>query len=242
MADLYIVSMPIGNLQDITLRAIKTLFSVDIVACEDTRKTYHFLQWIGLQIKQGRLHIDELDLKREPRLISFFEGNEEKRVPQFIKLLKQGKSVALVSNAGTPTISDPGFKLVRECVQQGIKVTPVPGASALLAALVSSGLPNDKFLFLGYLPKKAGKRKRLFESLKTIQPFNHLTIIFYESPYRLTKTLDSLQEVFGNINITIACELTKPYERVWKGSLSTALKEFAKPKGEHTILINIPLR
>ena len=197
MAILYLVSTPIGNLEDITLRAKRILGEVDIIACEDTRKT-------------GVLLV-KLNIPRK-RLLSYYEENELRRIPEIVRLLKEGKNVALVSNAGTPTISDPGFKLVRECLIQGIKVEAIPGPSAILTALVSSGLPTDKFLFLGYLPKKQGKRKKLLENCKLSAV--HYTLIFYESPHRLIETLKDLQEIFGDIEIVLCRELTKIYEEI----------------------------
>jgi len=228
IASLYIVSTPIGNLQDITLRAIEILKSVDIIACEDTRKTGLLLQ--------------KLKVYRKGRLVSYYEENETKRIPQLIEAIKNGKSVALVSNAGTPTISDPGFKLVRECIAQNIKVIPVPGSSTLLAALVASGFPTDKFLFLGYLPKKDLKRKKLFEKINKL-PFS-CTLIFFESPKRVIKLLKEIQLFFGEINLVLARELTKVFEEFLRGKPSELLKVLEKnpPKGEITILFNIPLK
>jgi len=223
MAILYLVSTPIGNLEDITLRAKRILGEVDIIACEDTRKT-------------GVLLV-KLNIPRK-RLLSYYEENELRRIPEIIRLLKEGKNVALVSNAGTPTISDPGFKLVRECLNQGMKVEAIPGSSAILTALVSSGLPTDKFLFLGYLPKKQGKRKKLLENCKlsTVQ----YTLIFYESPHRLIETLKDLQEIFGDIEIVLCRELTKIYEEIRREKMSETIAYFEKtpPKGEFTLLFN----
>lgn len=230
MGNLYIVATPIGNLQDITLRAIKILSEVDVIACEDTRKT-------GLLLT--RSHLVRGLTSQRPQLLSYYEQNELQRIPQIISLLKEGKDVALVSNAGTPAISDPGFKLIREAIYQGIEVISIPGPSAILTALTSSGLPTDKFLFLGYLPKKQGKRKKLLESMKTIQQFNKLTIIFFEAPHRLLKTLVDFQEVFGDIEIVICRELTKIHEEIRREKISEAIKHFeqVKPKGEFTLLI-----
>jgi 16S rRNA (cytidine1402-2'-O)-methyltransferase len=223
---LYIVSTPIGNLQDITLRAIEVLKTVDIIACEDTRK-------IGLLLQN-------LKIPRRGKLVSYYEENETKRIPQIISELKNGKSVALVSNAGTPTISDPGFKLVRECVAQNIKVIPIPGPSAVLASLVASGFPTDKFLFLGYLPKKELRRKKLLERVKKI-PFS-CTLIFFESPKRIKKLLKEIQLIFGEIDLVLARELTKVFEEFLRGKPTNILKilEENPPKGEITVLLNIP--
>lgn len=229
MAILYLVSTPIGNLEDITLRAKRILGEVDIIACEDTRKT-------------GVLLV-KLNIPRK-KLLSYYEENELRRIPEIVRLLKEGKNVALVSNAGTPTISDPGFKLVRECLIQGIKVEAIPGPSAILTALVSSGLPTDKFLFLGYLPKKQGKRKKLLENCKLSAV--HYTLIFYESPHRLIETLKDLQEIFGDIEIVLCRELTKIYEEIKRKKISETIAYFEKtpPKGEFTLLFNfnIPLK
>jgi len=227
MGTLFVVSTPIGNLEDITLRAIKVLGRVNIVLCEDTRKTGRLLK---------NLKIPEKGEK--PLLISYYEENESKRIPEAIKLLKQNQDIALVSNSGTPTISDPGFKLVRECIRQKIKVKSIPGASAALAALVCSGLPTDKFLFLGFLPKKPGKRRKLLENINLIYQNIKPTIIFYESPYRLVVSLKEIKRIFGNIEIAICRELTKLYEEVRKEKLETAISYFEKrkPKGELTLV------
>lgn len=221
MGILYLVSTPIGNLRDITLRAKEILASVDIIACEDTRKT-------------GRL-LERLSLSKQ-QFLSYYEENEAVRIPQIIQLLKTGKNVALVSNAGTPSVSDPGFKLVRECITQDFKIEPIPGASAILTALVVSGLPTDKFLFLGFLPKKQGKRKKIFTSLP-----KKTTIIFFESPYRLLKTLNELKEFLGDIEIIICRELTKIHQEVRREKISQSIAHFTKtkPKGEFTLLFNI---
>jgi len=221
MGILYLVSTPIGNLEDITLRAKRVLSEVDVVACEDTRKT-------GLLLKR-------LDISK-PKLLSYYEENELRRIPEIINLLKEEKNVALVSNAGTPTISDPGFKLVRECIKEDIKVEAIPGSSAILTALVSSGLPTDKFLFLGYLPKKEGKKKKILSSLPL-----KTTIIFFESPHRLLKSLEDLKDSFGDIEIVICRELTKIHEEIRREKISKAITYFEKErlKGEFTLLFNI---
>lgn len=231
MGTLYLVATPIGNLEDITLRAIRILSEVDYIACEDTRKTGLLLNQVT---PRTRFNLDE----GQPRLISYYEENELKRLPQIISLLKSGENVALVSNAGTPTISDPGFRLVRECVNQGIKVVPIPGPSSILAALISSGLPTDKFLFLGFLPKKQGKRKELFNNCKQLTVT--CTIIFFESPHRLIKSLTDLKEVFGDLNVVVLRELTKIHEEIKREKISESLKHYSStsPRGEFTVVFN----
>lgn len=236
MGKLYIISTPIGNLEDITLRAIRVLQEVDIVACEDTRKTGLLMQ----QIKNN-------EIEKSQRFISYFEHNEEQRIPEIIGYLKQDLNIALVSNAGTPTLSDPGFKLVRECIAEGIIIEAIPGPSAILTALVSSGLPTDKFFFLGYLPKKSGKKKQLFETasllLSNKSSINNLTFIFYESQYRLVETLEIMREVLGDIDIVVGRELTKVHEEIRREKISESLKHFGEIKilGEFTVLFNVDL-
>lgn len=223
MGTLYLVATPIGNMEDITLRAIRILGKVDVIACEDTRKT-------GLLLKR-------LDISK-PILLSYYEENELKRIPEIIQFLKTGKTVALVSNAGTPTISDPGFKLVRECLSVGIKTEVIPGPSAVLAALAASGLPTDKFLFLGYLPKKQIKRRTILKNCRQL-PFS-TTLIFFESPYRLLKSLEDIKFVFGDIEVVVAGELTKMFEKFERGKVSQLSKIFStrSPRGEFTILLS----
>ena len=222
MGTLYIVATPLGNMEDITLRAIRILGEVEIIACEDTRKTGLLLVKLGL--------------KNERRLISYYEENEQRRIPQIVNFLKEDKSVALVSNAGTPTISDPGYKLVRECLNQGIQVESIPGASSVLAALTVSGLPTDRFLFLGFLPKKTGKRQKVFQSLP-----KETTIIFFESPFRLLKTLNEIKDLFGDIDVVICRELTKVFEEIRREKISASINYFIeiKPKGEFVILFHL---
>jgi len=226
MGILYIVPTPIGNLQDLTLRAVKVLQEVDVIACEDTRKT-------GILLSQAL----SPDCKK-PRLVSYYEQNELQRIPEVIAALKDGLNIALVSDAGTPTISDPGFKLVRECIGQGIKIESLPGASSAITALTASGLPTDKFLFVGYPPKKSGHRKTLFENL-TKMPLK-TTIILFEGPHHIIRTLEGMKEVFGDIDIVICRELTKIYEEIRREKISESIAHFTKtlPKGEFVILFN----
>jgi 16S rRNA (cytidine1402-2'-O)-methyltransferase len=229
MGILYIVPTPIGNLQDITLRAIKVLQTVDVIACEDTRKTGLLLHNLA---SQGDA------LQKKPRLVSYYEQNELQRIPEVIAAIKDGLNIALVSDAGTPTISDPGFKLVRECVKEGIKIESLPGASSVITALAISGLPTDKFLFVGYPPKKPGHRKTLFENLTKL-PIK-ATIILFEGPHHIIRTLEGMKEVFGDIDIVICRELTKIYEEIRREKISKSIEHFTKtlPKGEFVILFS----
>lgn len=254
MGTLYIVATPIGNLQDLSLRAIDILTRVEIIACEDTRHTGLLLKYIRGHYSSSEVPLSSSRLsaswriartikEANPMLLSYYEQNEFKRIPQILNGLQNGIDVALVSDAGTPTISDPGFKLVRECVAQGIKVESIPGPSSVISALVASGLPTDKFLFLGYLPKKTGKRKNLLNELKCFKTFKqiHPTIIFFESPYRLVETLQDLKDIVGDIDIVICRELTKVYEEIRREKIAESINHFNKttPKGEFVILLHL---
>jgi len=208
------VSTPIGNRDDISLRALKILESVDLILAEDTRKT-------------GLL------LKSHAPLLSFFEGNEENRLPEVLNKLNLGQSLALVSNAGTPLVSDPGFKLVREAIAAGHEVIPIPGASAVLAALVGSGLPPDKFLFLGFLPKKEGRKEKMLETALELKAKLPQTVIFYESPFRLRKTIELLAKLTPQTHLVLAKELTKKFESWFRGTPSEVLAKLPETlKGE----------
>ncbi len=226
---LYVVSTPIGNLADITLRALDTLFSSELILCEDTRKTLALLK-----------HFQKPELAI-PSLVSFFEENELTRMPEIVTKLKQGQNIALVSNGGTPAISDPGFKLVRECLKEKIKVVSVPGPSSPIASLSVSGLPTDKFLFLGFLPNKSGARIKLLEKVKKTQADLSSTVIFLESPFRLVKSLLDLKSVFGDIKVVICRELTKIYEETENQNISYFLEKYKKnnPKGELVVLFSL---
>ncbi|MEK7572795.1 MAG: 16S rRNA (cytidine(1402)-2'-O)-methyltransferase [Patescibacteria group bacterium] len=232
---LFIVSTPIGNLGDITLRAIKTLFEVDFIACEDTRVT-------GKLLKSIKPIYENLYAKTAPqhRLISYYEENEEQRIPQIINSLKSGLNIALISDAGTPSVSDPGFEIVRECIRENLKVVSIPGPSASLAALTMSGLPTDKFVFVGYPPRKHGNRIKFFEKLKFLRTEFKATIIMYEAPHRIIQLLSEMGEIFGDIEIVLERELTKVFEETIRGKISELKKHFDKkpPKGEFVILFN----
>lgn len=232
MGNLYIVATPIGNLQDISLRAIDVLSSVDFILCEDTRKTSILLRSIAKKFPE---------FKNQVKLVSYYEENEPKRIPEVIDLLKKDFNFALVSDAGTPTISDPGFKLVREAVKEKIKIEAIPGASSVIAALVTSGLPTDKFMFIGFLPKKPGHRTDLLKNIKTTAQTVKQTVIFFESPFRVVQMLKELQEIFGDIDIVIARELTKIYEEIRREKISEAILHFNKnkPRGEFVVLFHL---
>ncbi len=216
---LYLVATPIGNLNDITLRALNTLREVDIVASEDTRKT-------GLLLK----HFDI----SKPQ-VAFHEHNEQRAGQQIEDLLKQGKSVALVTNAGTPGISDPGFTLVRRALAARIDVTLIPGPTAFVMALVLSGLPVHSFTFRGFPPRKPGPRRKFLEIDKEAPH----TLIFYESPYRLASFLQDALEVYGDREAALASELTKVFEAIQRGTLTSLLASIstAKLKGEYIVVI-----
>ena len=215
---LYLVATPIGNLSDITLRALEVLREVDYVASEDTRKT-------GVLLKH-------FDIKRPQ--ISFHEHNKQRAGKRIMGLLEEGKSVALVTNAGTPGISDPGFTLVRSAVEAGLEVTMIPGAAAFVMAIVLSGLATHEFVFKGFTPRKSGKRKR-FLAVDKASPH---TLVFYESPYRLRSFLKDALEVYGDRRAALAKELTKMFEKVMRGRLSELLAGLEEgPKGEYVIVI-----
>ena len=232
---LFIVSTPIGNLQDITLRAIKTLLEVDFIACEDTRVAGKLLKSIK-PVYEKLFGMPSSDYK----LISYYEQNEKQRIPQIINGLKNGLNAALISDAGTPSISDPGFEIVRECVRENLKVVSIPGASASIAALTSSGLPTDKFVFVGYPPHKKGNRTKFFEKLKFLRGEFKATIIMYEAPHRIMQMLDEMEGILGDIEIVIEREMTKVFEESLRGQISYIRKHFEKkpPKGEFVILFN----
>ncbi|OGH06067.1 MAG: 16S rRNA (cytidine(1402)-2'-O)-methyltransferase [Candidatus Levybacteria bacterium RBG_16_35_11] len=232
MGNLYIVATPIGNLQDITVRAIETLRFVDLIVSEDTRKT-------GILLKELTKRYNFANKKNN--LLSYYDQIEKKRIPEIIHALKQGVNVALVSDAGTPTISDPGYKLVRECIAQGIKVISVPGPSSLISALVSSGLPTDKFTFLGFLPKKEGHRASMFKKIKDTNNVIKTTFIIFVAPHDLIKSLVEMQNFFGNIEVVIARELTKIFEEIKKDKISTLVEFYSKKgvKGEIVMLFNL---
>jgi len=219
-ATLFVVPTPIGNLEDITLRAIRILQEVDTIVCEDTRQTVKLLS----------------HLKISKPLISFYTQNQLKRIPQIISMLENGKNIALVSDCGTPAISDPGYYLIKEAIDKNIQVVPLPGACALITALVGSGLTTDSFVFLGFLKKKTGKMKKELEQAKLLQK----TIVFYESPHRILKTLETCKNVFGEqTQIVLARELTKKFEEFIRGTIKEVSDEMINREilGEFIVLI-----
>lgn len=237
MGTLYIVSTPIGNIDDITIRAIKQFLSTKYLVCENAPKTNQLV--ITIQTRYPELAKESV----EHVFISANEFEEENALPKVLTLLTEGLDVLYASEAGTPLVSDPGFKLVREAVKRGIPVVSIPGVSAPIAALTTSGLPSDSFLFIGFLPKSEGKKKNKLEDLKkSLESFKTSpTVIFFESPHRLLETLQVFEQAFGDIQIVITRELTKKFEEVLRVPVSEAIKHFEEkpPKGEFTLLFHL---
>jgi 16S rRNA (cytidine1402-2'-O)-methyltransferase len=215
---LFIVATPIGNLGDITVRALEILKSVDLIAAEDTRTT--------------KVLLDHFEIRKP--LISFYSYNEQRRVPDLIERLKQGQSVALVSDAGTPGISDPAYSIVHAAIEADVPVVPIPGPTAFVAALVVSGLSTDAFVFEGFLPVKKGRQTALKRLAK-----EERTLILYESPHKILRTLADIQQYFGDRRVAVARELTKKFEEVLRGTVSSVLEHFSSRsiKGEFVIVI-----
>ncbi|HSE17730.1 MAG TPA: 16S rRNA (cytidine(1402)-2'-O)-methyltransferase [Pyrinomonadaceae bacterium] len=219
---LYLVATPIGNLADITHRAIQVLSDVDLIACEDTRHTHKLLNHYGITTKT----------------ISYHEHNEQQRAAELIDRLKQGTNIAVVSDAGTPSISDPGYRLVRAAIENQIPVVPVPGPSALIAALIAAGLPTDEFFFAGFLPSRVSARRARLNELQSVPG----TLIFYEAPHRLAETLKDAYEILGEREAVVARELTKLHEEIRRGRLSELTADYTDQKadvrGEIVVLID----
>ncbi len=216
---LYIVATPLGNLGDMTYRAVETLRAVDLIACEDTRTSQTLLAHFDIH---------------KP-LVSYHNFNEHKITERLIKRLRAGENIALISDAGTPSISDPGFVIVREAIAQGINIVPIPGASAVITALAVSGLATDAFIFYGFLPQTQGKRRTVIESLAERRE----TLIFYESPFKIHKLIDLLGEILGNRRVVLCRELTKKFEEIMRDDLEALKGKIAGRtlKGEITIVI-----
>jgi len=216
---LYIVATPIGNLEDITLRALRVLKEVDLIAAEDTRHTQILLHHFGI---------------RTP-LTSYHEHNERTKARQLVERLRQGESIALVSDAGTPTISDPGFRIIVEAIEAEIPIVPLPGASALTAVLSASGLPTDQFVFEGFLPAKQKERRERLQALRA----ETRTLVFYEAPHRLKEMLNDMHAILGERQIVVAREVSKAYEEFLRGRLSDIARQIAERaiKGELTVIV-----
>ena len=218
---LYLVATPIGHLADITHRALQVLNDVDLIACEDTRHTHKLLNHYGITTKT----------------ISYHEHNEQQRATELIDRLKQGTNIALVSDAGTPSISDPGFRLVRAAIENDIPIVPIPGPSALITALIAAGLPTDEFFFAGFLPARANARRTRLSEVQSVPG----TLIFYEAPHRLAETLKDAYEILGEREAVVARELTKLHEEIRRGRLSELTADYADRtdiRGEIVLLID----
>ncbi len=216
---LYLVGTPIGNLEDMTFRAVKVLQQVDLIAAEDTRHT-------GKLLHHFQIHTPQ---------ISYHDHNRQSRIPELLALLAQGKAIALVSDAGMPGISDPGYELVKACAEANRPVVPIPGSSAAITALTVSGLPSDRFVFEGFLPTKPKLRQARLEQLKS----ETRTLIFYEAPHRLQQTLSDLQVLGTDRCMVLARELTKLHEEIWRGTIAAAIAHYQtkSPQGEYTLVI-----
>jgi 16S rRNA (cytidine1402-2'-O)-methyltransferase len=216
---LFVVATPIGNLEDITARALRVLGEVSLIAAEDTRRTAHLLARYAITTPTTSLH----------------EHNEEKKSATLVERLHQGDSIALVSDAGTPTISDPGHRLIVAAIEAGIRVEPIPGPSAALAALAASGLPTETFLFLGFPPIKAKDRLAWFETVRSA----NRTVIFFESPHRIRSTLEQLLTLVGDCQVAIGRELTKAHEELVRGPISVVIEGLGQARGEFTVVVDI---
>lgn len=223
---LSIVATPIGNLKDISLRSLETLQATDGIICEDTRVS-------GKLLSHYRI---------SKPLTVLNDYNEAKQIPLIIARLKTGQNLVLISDAGTPLISDPGFKLVRQCLREGIPIDSLPGPSAPITALTLSGLPPDKFMFWGFLPDKAGHRQKSYQQIKDISAVITTTFILFAAPFKLARILAEMLELFGDIDVTLTGELTKMFQSIRTARISVFLDEFKKhpPRGEWVLLLNLP--
>ncbi len=227
MGNLYIVATPIGNLQDTTFRAGKLILSTSVLVTESTSKANILIKFLENELK---------DVATNKKIISLNQEEEINKIPMVIKILETD-DIVLISEAGTPLVSDPGYKLVREAIKRGINVIPIPGATAVMAALVSSGLPSDSFYFMGFLPKQQSK---IIKKLSELKKLDKTTVILYESPNRCVETINAIKEVFGNVDMVIARELTKIHEEITRGTTDEVLTHIQGKtiKGEITILFS----
>jgi 16S rRNA (cytidine1402-2'-O)-methyltransferase len=218
---LYLVATPIGNLDDITIRAVKTLEKADLILAEDTRVSKKLLAMLNIHTP----------------IRSYHDYNKERLIPEMIDKMENGRTCALISDAGTPAIADPGFGLCRAAIAAGIPVVPIPGPSAVLAALIASGLPTDRFVFENFMPVKSGRRCRLLEQLKA----EKRTIVFFETPHRILKTLRDIDTVLGDVRVVIGRELTKLHEEFLRGTAQELIAHFEKkpPRGEMVVVLNL---
>lgn len=234
MGTLFIVATPIGNLEDISVRAARILFTSTLLLCEDTRQTGLLLDLVGKRfpflVPSGYAR---------PKLLRYDDQAEHTMTPELIGRLLSGESLALVSDAGTPLISDPGYVLVSEARRRGVPVVSIPGPSAVLAALTSSGLPAGSFTFLGYPPEKQGHRMSLFARVVSAHALIPATYVFYCAPHKLQGVLSDMHTAFGNCRICLCRELTKVHEECWNGSVTEAMAHVAEPKGEFVILVDL---
>lgn len=216
---LFVVATPIGNLEDITARALRVLREVSLIAAEDTRRTGHLLARYAITTPTTSLH----------------EHNEEKKGASLVERLRTGESIALVSDAGTPTVSDPGQRFIAAAIEAGIRVEPIPGASAAMAALAASGLPTDTFLFLGFPPIKAKDRSKWFEAVRSATR----TVVFFEAPHRIRATMEQLLAIVGDCQVAIGRELTKAHEELVRGPISAVISALGEARGEFTVVVDI---
>ena len=223
MGTLYIVATPIGNLEDLSSRAVKILREVPVVIAEDTRHTGTMLKNLGIENK---------------KFIALYDEVEDQKSYEIIELLKDGSDCALVSDAGTPLVADPGYKFIQACIKNEVTIVPIPGPSAVMAALVASGMPPDRFAFLGYFPQKKGKQETLLAEIKQSKEKEFIkTFVFYESPHRLLDSLSIIQESLGDVDIVVAREMTKLHEEFFRGKISAAISHFQNPKGEFVLVV-----
>lgn len=238
MGILYLVSTPIGNLEDISLRAARVLVEADLILCEDTRRTGRLLEWLKSEEAFSGLGLEESEL------LSYTDYTRDKRMDEVLARLAKGEEIALVTDSGTPLLSDPGYKLVQKVVELSndfdVDVKSIPGANAVLPALQLSGMPPDKFIFLGFSPRSSKKRRELFKELQASSlPIK--TAIYFESPHRLLDSLADLEEVFGDVRVAVCRELTKMHEEIFRGVVSDAVEHFEQNgvKGEITVVFSL---